>query len=207
MSMTDTIKLNEPEQTNWDASVGSKYQAPPPAKDVTGKYITYFAQLPQTVGGPDTFDVTTDNYRRYQLGPLTLVKSGPYDGHTIRFYSTTLRPMIDKKTGKPKDINSTTLLLKAAAINARPQKTAEYDAAIKLAKGRIIPVTLEWSAKNRDTGEEVDGFDLFPMDPDRPGQRKAILRQGDILSNGTSVRSEVLFANARVRFVQDPTRK
>ena len=204
--MSDTAQLNltEPTQTNWDAKVeGSKYSAPPPAKDAAGKYITYFAQLPQSIGNPDTFEVTADNYRRFQLGPLTLVKSGSHDGYVIKYYSTTLRPMVDRKTGKPRDINSTALMLKAANVAARPQKTADYENTIKLARGKIIPITIEWMAKNRDTGEEVDGFDLFPLDPDRPGQRKAILKAGDVLTNMNVVTSEILFANGRVRFISD----
>ncbi len=117
---------------------------------------------------------------------------------------------MDRKTGKPKDVNGTALLLKGAGVAAKPQDTAQYDAAVKLLRGKVVPVTIDWRGKNKDTGEVVETFANFPMDPDRPGQRKSIVKQGDVLDGtqkGQVVTSEVIFANAQIRFVQDPTRK
>lgn len=213
--MTDIAgtSLKEPVKLNWDElGKGSTFQAPPPAIGPDGKAITYLVQLPNTVGDPSQIDVTDDGYRRYSMGPLRIVKSGNgADGYEIKFYSTTLRPFTDKKTGEPlegrKAGNLTASILKAAGINQTPQTTAQYDTAVKMLRGKTVPVTIEWTAKNRDTGETVDGFTSFPFDPDRPGQRKAILKAGDRLANDLPVTSEVLFANARVKFIQNPNRK
>lgn len=200
--MNDTITLKEPTQTDWDAvNKGSSYTPPPPAMGPDGKFLTYFISLPQTAGTIEPGRETTqEGYRQYQHGPVKIVKSGQFDNYEIRFYSTSLKPFIDKKTGQPKDVNATALLMKAAGVAARPQKTAEYDAAVKLLKGRTVPVTIDWRAKDKDTGEEINGYESFPFDPERPGQRKAILRQGDVLPNGSVVKAQVLFANANIRF-------
>lgn len=205
----NTTSYKEPETVNWDTvGKGSTYTPPPPAQTPDGKFITYTIQLPQTAGTIDENQPTTEEgYRKYQHGPVRLVKSPGYDGYEIRFYSTSLKPFMDKKTGQPKDVNATALLLKAAGVAAKPQKTVEYDQAVRLLRGKIVPVTLDWRARSKDGSETIDGFQNFPMDPERPGFRKAILRQGDLLPNGQMVKSEVLFANAVVRFVQDPNRK
>lgn len=198
------MNLKEPNQTDWDAvSKGTTYTPPPPAQDATGKFIPYIATLPQSAGSINPDQPTTDEgYRRYEHGPLKL-----QDGTEIRFYSTTLKPFINKKTGEPNGKNSTALLLKGAGVTAKPQSTTQYDEAIKLVRGRKVPVTINWRAKDKDSGFTVDEFSLFPFDPDRPGQRKSILKNGDMLTDGRVVPCEVLFANAQIRFIEDPTRK
>jgi len=196
--MTDMsgTKLNEPSQVDWDKVGGSNYIPPPPAQDASGKNIVYLGQLPTTI----VEETDDDNYRQYILDPIKLVKNGNgVDGYTIRFTRKGLKPF---KNGG----NGVAALLKGAGVNAKPQSTAEYDAAIKLARGKVVPFTIDWEARNKETGETVRGFTSFPEDPTRPGQRKTILKAGDtyIDTDGVpqTVKSEVLFANARVRFFE-----
>ena len=200
MADTTGITLQEPTQVDWDKiGAGSTYTPPPPAKDVTGKYITYFGQLPQSIT-VKADDVTDEGFRVYNLDPIKLVKTNVpgLDGYQIRFTRTTLKPF---KNGS----NSTAILVKAAGVAAKPQKTSEYDAVIKQCAGKVVPLTIEWEARNKDTGEVVRGYDNFPDDPARPGFKKAILKKGDVVKvDGEDhvVESEVLFANARQRFFE-----
>ena len=200
--------LKEPNPIDWDAyNPGSKFQVPPPAKGVDGKYVVYHAQLPTTIAA----EADDDGYRRYLLDPITLVKNGQgIDGYTIRFTRASVKAFTGKD-GKAVNASQAGNVLKAAQVAAKPQKTAEYDAAFNLIKGKIVPVTVDWYAKNKDTGEQVRGYENFPVDPDRPGQRKAILKAGDTYTdaqgNTQTVKAEVLFANAVVKRFIDPTRK
>ena len=205
MSDMSGTKLQEPSQVDWDKVGGSSYVPPPPAQDQTGKNIVYLGQLPtEIVGVPTpgnpTGDTDDDGYRQYQLDPIKLVKNGAgVDGYTIRFTRVGLKPW---KNGN----NGTALLLKGAGVSMKPQVTAEYDNAIRTIKGKIVPFTIDWEARNKETGETVRGFTNFPEDPTRPGQRKSILKAGDTYTDGDGatqvVKSEVLFANARVRFFE-----
>ena len=196
MSDMSGTKLNEPSQVDWDKVGGSAYIPPPPAQDASGKNIVYLGQLPTEI----VLETDDDNFRQYVIDPIKLVKNGAgVDGYTIKFTRVGLKPW---KNGN----NGTALLLKGAGVNARPQSTAEYDSAMKTVKGRIVPFTIDWEARNKETGETVRGYQSFPEDPIRPGQRKTILKQGDTYrdTNGVEqiVKSEVLFANARVRFFE-----
>jgi len=189
------LGLNEPNQVDWDKVGGSSYQPPPPAQDATGKNIVYFGQLPTTI----VEETDDDNYRTYQLDPIKLTKNGPgVDGYTIRFARVGLKPWSNGNNG-------TALLLKGAGIAARPQTTAEYDKAMSQVKGKVVPFTIDWEARNKETGETIRGYANFPLDPTRPGMRKTILKAGDTYTiDGVeqTVKSEVLFANARVRFFE-----
>lgn len=200
------LNLKEPDQMDWDNfNPGGKYQPPPDALDASGKAIIYNAQLPTTLGSKETLDATQDGYRSFRVGPLTLVKNGNgADGYQIRFYTVSVKKFNDRE-GNPINVSSAGKLIRAAGVNAKPQRNAEYEAAIKACAGRIVPIVIDWEARNKDTGEEVKGFENFPIDP-ATGRRKAILKAGDKLSNGEVVKSEVLFANARVRYVMDPRR-
>ena len=196
MSDMSGTKLNEPTQVDWDKVGGSNYIAPPPAQDAAGKNIVYLGQLPTTIT-PETDD---NNYRQYQLDPIKLVKNGNgVDGYTIRFTTKGLKPFSNGGNGIAP-------LLKGAGIQAKPQTTAEYDAAMQQARGKVVPFTIDWVARNKETGEKVQGYTNFPEDPTRPGQRKAILKKGDTYTDASgvtqTVESEVLFANARVRFFE-----
>jgi hypothetical protein len=193
-----TLNLKEPEQLNWDAE-DRKYIPPPPALDANGQAIVYQAQIASTAGQPQSLSADQEGNLRVAFGPLKLVKNGNgADGYEIRFYDASTKKFRSRKTGDPIEMSSISKVLRAAGVTAKPQKNAEYVAAARQAAGRVVPLTIDWSAKNRDTGEEIKGYNNFPLDPERPGTRKAILRQGDVLPDGRVVASEVLFANARV---------
>lgn len=191
--------LAEPTQVDWDKVGGGSYTPPPAARDAAGNYIRYFGQLPLTV----VEDVNDNQYRTYVFDPIKLVKNEnkSVDGYELRFTRTSLQPF---KNGS----NSTAILLKAAGVQAKPQKTAEYDSAIKMVKGKVVPFSIEWQARNKETGETVRGYENFPDDPTRPGQKKSILKAGDTYrdqdGNEQVVQSEVLFANAQLRFFEAP---
>jgi len=211
MSTVSGMNLKEPSEINWnDYNPGSKFQAPPPAVGSDGKAITYYGMIPTLTDA--AFEVDNEGYRKYLLDPIKLVKSAGYDGYALRFARASVKPYVDKKTGKPKNASAVGNLLRSCGISMKPQKTAEYDQAVKMCGGKIAAFTIDWSAKNKDTGEEVQGYENFPDDPTRPGFKKAILRaeDGDQYrdKNGTwvPVTSEVLFANARLRFFNDPAK-
>lgn len=215
--MSTQTNLKEPAKINWDDyHTGSKYQPPPPALGPDGKPIQYFAQVKTKFEESKDFGVTDNGDRSYNLGPLTMVKNGgSVDGYQIKFAYVSTKQF--EKNGQPINANSVGNFLRSAGIQSKPQSNAEYDQAVRATAGRVVPITLDWEARNKDTGEEVKGFLAFPMDPDRPGQRKTILKAGDqynILDQkgqptgqtGT-VKSEVLFANARVKYFRDPMKK
>ena len=218
MADTAGLTLKEPQQIDWDNyNPGKKYQAPPPAKGGDGKAIVYTGQLPNTIGT----EQDNDGYRRYTLDPIKLIKNGNgVDGYVIRFTRASVKPF--EKNGKVQNASAVGNVLRSAGVSAKPQRTAEYDAAMNAVKGRVISFTVDWEARNKETGETVRGYDNFPNDPDRPGQKKAILRGArtsedgrmipadtyrDKEGNVQTVSSEVLFANARVRYFVDPSRK
>lgn len=206
MSELSGVALREPEQMDWDkAHSSSKYTAPPPATGADGKPVTYFAQLPSNLGDPTRESTNQNGFLQFQVGPLKLVKNGNgVDGFEIKSYKVSVEKFKSRKTGEPIDLSSVSKLLKAASIPHKPQTNADYRKAIAACSGRVIPITLDWRAYK--DGETVNGYELFPIDP-KTGQRQPILRAGDLLTNGTPVTSEVLFANAQVKNVQDPNRK
>lgn len=204
MSDMSGLKLKEPDQVDWDKMAqGSKYTPPPPTITGTGDSIIYNAQLPTDLGDPKRFELNQNGFRRFQVGPLILQKNGgTVDGYQVRFYSVDTE-MYTGKDGKPTGRNSAASLIRAAGVAAKPQKTIEYESAIKMASGRVIPIVLKWVAQHKDTGFEVIGEENFPLD--EAGRRRAILKAGDVLPDGRTVPStvEVMFANARVRYVKD----
>lgn len=202
--------LKEPEQVDWDNyNSGSKYQAPPPALGADGKPITYYGKVVEAA------ESQADNeYLNFQID-LKIVNSGSADGIKIRTWASA-KPF--EKNGEPVKGNPNKLAnyLRSCGLQAKPQTNAEYRASVKSVASKVFPFTIDWEAKNGETGEKVKGFLNFPEDPDRPGQRKSILRKGDIYTErdfkgnitGTgTVQSEVLFANARLRYFQDATPK
>lgn len=212
--MADTAGLayTEPDKMDWDNyNPGSRYTPPPQCGVVgeDGKFhpTTFFGQLPQTI----TAEVNqTTNLRQYLIDPIKLVRSGSSDGYEIRFTRAGVNKFKNKK-GEPINASMVGNLLRSVGVTAKPQRTAEYDAAMNLIRGKVAAFTLDWTARNKETGETVEGYANFPDDPERPGQKKAILKAGDTYrtKDGTTdtVKSEVLFANARIRYFVDPNRK
>lgn len=203
--------LREPEQVDWEnLGKSSSYAPPPPALDAAGKPITYYGSTT-----PVATDPTRDGYLQLLLDPVKIVRSGAADGYQIRFTRVSTAPFL--KNGEPMKGNPNKLaqFIKACGVTAKPQSNSEYLAAAKAVAGKVFGFTVDWEAYNKETGETVKGYANFPDDPERPGLKKSILKQGDLIVErdnkgnvtGTrQVQSEVLFANARLRFFQDPTR-
>lgn len=225
--MSDIAQLNlaEPGQTDWENYGKSGWQAPPPAKGPDGTLIVYTGtvkkieleeQYPEKGEGPDGNE---QQYLTVKLDGLQIVDPGKYNGYEIRFATAGRRPYTQVINGKrvPKKGNPSRLadFLRAAGSQGKPQNNSEYLATAKQAAGRKFGFTIDWEARNKDTGEVVRGYEAFPDDPDFPGQKKAILKQGDFIQELDSkgkptgqmkqVQSEVLFANARLRYFADPT--
>lgn len=196
------MNLKEPEQVDWDNfPTGGSYQTPPQAVGADGQEIVYFGQLPTTIVQGET----PDQLREYLLDPIKLVKSGPgADGYIVRFTRANLKTW---KNG----INRVSTLLKAAGVQAKPQKTAEYDAAMNLVKGKVVPITIDWFGKNKETGETIRSYSNFPDNPAQPGTKKAIVKAGDVYTDENGVatvcKSDVIFANAQVKFFRSGAKK
>jgi hypothetical protein len=220
MSDTAQTNLREPNQTDWDNynSGGSNYMPPPPAQDAAGKPIVYQGQIASMKEQPNKFavDAEGNSYLNFSFDPIKLVNSGQYNGYELRFTEASVKPF--EKDGKPVKGNPSKLanLLRSAGLQVKPQTNADWRRAVEGAKARPISFTVDWSAYNKDTGEQIKGYLSFPEDPERPGMRKSILKKGDVITerdakgNVTGVRkveSEVLFANARVRYFVDNSPK
>lgn len=205
--MTDTAQLNltEPAQCDWDTAYStSKYIAPPPALGPDGKPIHYQGTIKAAT--PTDADEGYLNYMvDFELpnGARTRVwaSTKPFskdDGSGVRV------PM----KGNPNKLGS---LLRSAGLQAKPQTNSDYQASVRSILNRKATFTIDWEAKNKDTGEVVKGYNAFPVDP-ATGERQAILKAGDTVNllgdkgaivGTTTVKSEVLFANPRVKYFQD----
>lgn len=202
MSTNATTQLREPDQIDWEKhNSQSTYVPPPPAKDASGNYIIYQAKLPANMREKTRYGVTDEGLRSYELGPLTLTLPNG-KATEIRFYTVNVRQFKNRKTGEPINMSSASKVLKAAGVAQKPNSNKDYDLAFASIGGRNIPITIEWKARNKDTGEVIDGYDNFPDDPERPGQKLAVVKAGTTLPDGTVTQAEVLFANAKVRFVE-----
>jgi hypothetical protein len=215
MSQTN---LREPQQTDWDNYSGSKWAPPPPAKDASGKAIVYYGRIQSLEERPNQFavDAEGDAYLNFLFDPIRLVKSGVYDGVEVRFTEASVKPF--EKDGKPMKGNPSKLgnVLRSAGLQVKPQTNADWRNAVKAVQQRDLAFTIDWEAKNRETGEKIKGYLSFPEDPERPGVRKAVLKKGDVYTErdqkgnvlGTKVvESEVLFANPRIHYFVDTTPK
>jgi hypothetical protein len=204
------VSLREPEQTDWVNynSGGSSYAPPPPALDQNGKAITYFGTAEATETQPD------QGYLNFLLDPVT-INRGEYTGTTLRFTRASVKPFQKNGENIKGNPNKLANFLRATGLAVKPQTNEDYRAAVKATKNRPFGFTIDWSGYNKDTGEKIQGYLSFPEDPQRPGTRKSILRKGDtyyevdrqgnVLATKT-VESEIIFANAQLRFFQDPTR-
>jgi hypothetical protein len=217
------LNLNETPQVNWDnfnpqpEKKGGSYQTPPVPFGPDGKRLTYYLQLPSDMGKVERQRATKAGDRSFSLGPLTVVKSqNGSDGYTIRFYDASVKLFNGTdKEGNPivLNVNAIGKVLRAAGITARPQTDQAYCQAVAQLGGRVIPAHLEWEARDRDSNFEVKGYNNFNVTRTDPKTGvtttsvQPILRRGDILPDGTVITQEVLFANAVVKSVLDPTRK
>lgn len=206
--MTDISQTNlkEPEQVDWE-NYGKTYVPPPAAVDAAGEPIVYTGVIEAA-----TETDADEDYLNFQLD-LRITDEGPGKGVRLRTWAST-KPF--QKDGRPLKGNPNKLanFLRAAGLAAKPQLNSEYRASVNAAKVRPVRFVIDWEARNKDTGEKVKGFLNFPEDPDRPGMRKTILHAGDVVTErdakgnitGTAIiKSDVLFANARLRYFKDAT--
>lgn len=209
-NQTAQMNLREPDRTDWDNynTGGSAYSAPPPALGPDGKPIVYRGTV-----GEAKETAPDEELLNYLLDPIRITDAA-YAGKEIRFTRASVKPF--KRKGEPMKGNPSKLgnFLRSAGLQAKPQTNSEWRAAVAAAKSKPISFTIDWEAYNKDTGESVKGYLSFPEDPERPGQRKSILKKGDMIIErdakgnvtGTrTVESEVLFANARLRYFVDAT--
>lgn len=222
--MVDNISqqnLVEPSQVDWDAvGATSKYMAPPEALGPDGKPIVFYGQVADLKqSDPDTYGPDKKPYLNFQID-LKLTKAGSYDGLKIRTWQST-RPFMRKnrETGDLEPVkgnpNGLAQFLKASGLQSKPQTNEEYKAAVSRVNGRLIPFTIDWEARSKDGSETVRGFNSFPIDP-TTGRRKTILKAGDVIpvvdnkgvptGETRTIQSEVLFANARIKYFQDQNR-
>lgn len=206
--------LTEPAQVDWANYGKSGYVAPPPALDESGKPIVYTGVAVQVA--QDEPDVVGQNaYLNVKLDPIKITTPGA-EGYEIRFTRASTRPYTVKQADGsqvPKKGNPNRLAdyLRAAGATAKPQLNSEYLATVKQVANKPFSFTIDWEAYNKETGESIKGYNSFPIDP-TTGRRKAILKAGDVVNEVDSkgniigsktVKSEVLFANARLRFFRD----
>lgn len=205
--------LKEPVQVDWDALSGSKWVAPPPAVGPDGKPLVYYG-----VASSITEDKPDDEHLNFLIDPIKLVNAGPATGYTIRFTRASTKVQTVFGTNEPKKGNPNKLaqFIRACGQQTKPKTNADYRAAVKACQGKQFAFTVDWEAYNKDTGESIKGYLNFPLDPERPGQRKAILKKGDVIAltdfkgvpTGQTqvVQSDVLFANAKLRYFRDPSK-
>lgn len=214
--------LREPEQVDWNNyNVGqSNYIPPPPCVGADGKGLIYYGIVKGVEFRPNQFAVDEEGnpYLNVVLDPIELVNAGKWDGYTIRFTEASVKPYTDKQ-GTPRKGNPNKLadFIRSAGAQFKPQSNADYKAAIEaiVNQKKRFAFTLDWEARNKETGEKIKGYANFPDDPSNPGQKLSVLKQGTAyflkdakgnLIEPKVVTSEVLFANAKLRYFIDPTR-
>lgn len=206
--MTAQTDLKEPDQMNWDEyHVGGKFRRPPVPVGPDGKLLTFYVQIPQNIEEGQT----QEGYKNFLLDPLVLVRSGEADGTEIRFTRVSVKKFTNRRTGKVVDASMVGNLLRAAGLTLKPQTNPEYSQAVNATRGLVIPINLDWYARDKTTQTVVRGYKNFPDDPERPGQKKAILTTGDafIDSDGMSQTfgGEIMFANPELKYFVDVNRK
>jgi hypothetical protein len=206
--MTDMGQQNlrEPERVDWDTAFsGSKYTPPPVAIGPDGKYIAYQAKVVEIKESPG--QGLDQGYLNYEIN-LKLVGNG-VDGTSIKTWASTRTFTKRQPDGSFVNVkgnpNQLAKFLRSCGLQGKPVTNADYQQAVKQVANKTVSISIDWEARNKETGEMVTGYNLFPEDLERPGTRKSILKRGDILTDERVVASEVLFANARVKYFNDAT--
>lgn len=216
--MNDIAQFNlaEAPQVDWEGYGKSGFQAPPDALDASGKPIVYYGILGKAE--------LTDPDEGLDGQPLLNMLLDPIveqtTGYTFRFTRASVRPYTvtgpdGQKVAKKGNPNKLADALRSTGLQSKPQTNDQYVAAIKqvVATKKPLRFTIDWEAYNKETGESIKGFNAFPIDP-ATGRRKAILKVGDFYNvldpkgqptgQQAQVKSEILFANARVKYFRDP---
>lgn len=180
--MNETLTLKVPDPALFDDYDVGGWTPPPQAKAVgpTGKleYVTYTLQAP----GADKFSFQPDRNGYW----MAVVDGFEVVGlnYTLRkeFLSSAPFPKKDKAGNITGHRNASTVgnYFRAHGLAVRPATAQEYEAYALATAGRQFESSLEWSAYDSDRGVEVaNKWDLFPDDPDHPGQKLPYIEQGD----------------------------
>jgi len=216
------VKLAEPAQVDWDNyGKGSAYIPPPPAVDASGKLIPYYAVVEKAVEKASEYAVDDEGnfFLNFALDPFKITE-GEAKGYTLKFVEVSTKPFTKSGPDNTRipikgNPNQLANYLRACGLTAKPQTNDQYRAAVKASLNKRFAFVGDWEARNKDTGEIIKGYINFPDDPDRPGQKKTILKQGDFYQvrdrNGSvtdtrRVEAEVMFANFKFKYFNDPTR-
>lgn len=212
------VGLKDAPVVDWENyNKGSNYLPPPVPIKADGKAVIFFGVATATETDPD------DGYLQFLLDPIKIVKTdnGAITGQNeVRFVRASVKPYMkaDKDGNKvPKKGNPNKLAdyLRGCGLQAKPQQNSEYRAAVRACSGKLAGFVGDWEAYSKETGESIRGYLNFPDDPERPGQKKSILKAGDFYTVSDNkgnvietkqVQAEVLFANLRLRYFVDPSR-
>jgi hypothetical protein len=216
--MNDIAQFNlaEPPKVDWDNYGKSGFQVPPDALDPAGKPIVYYGTIGKATETDPDEGLEGEPLLNFLLDPIVLEDSG----YVIRFTRASVRPYSlagedGKRVAKKGNPNKLADALRSTGLQAKPQGNDQYKAAVQqvVSLKKKVGFTINWEAYNKETGESIKGFQAFPVDP-TTGHRKAILKAGDFYNvvdqkgNPTGqqaqVKSEVLFANAKVAYFKDP---
>lgn len=208
--------LKEPAQVDWEGYGKSGWVAPPIPVNPDGTARIFYGVATGELDDPDT--LTGEPLLQYKFDPIKIVKSGQdADGYEVRFTRASVRPYTYLKDGVrvPKKGNPNALAdyLRAVGLQAKPQTNSEYQASVKAASNKLFGFIADWEAYGKEANERIKGYNAFPVDPKNPGQRSAILHAGDVVQvldnkgNPTGetqvIKSEVLFANLKLRYFRD----
>lgn len=145
---------------NYSEGGGGKSYAPP----AEGRY---FGKVPMITD--EMLVRTKAGYRSVKIDPIEVLATG--DGtalpepYNVRFTSLSAKKYSNREGSQIMDF------LRACGIDARPRTEAELDAAIKTASGRTFQFQLIWEAYNKDSQENTQGYENFPVDPQNPEKR------------------------------------
>lgn len=197
-------------QVDWE-NYGKQTIAPPDALDAGGKPIVYFG-----VAEAATEQEPVDGYLSYLVDPIVLVGGATGNGYQIRFTRVNARPYGSGSPAGPKKGNPNKLadFLRSTGLQAKPINEDQFRACVQQVVNlkRQFGFTIDWYAKDKQTGEVVKGFNAFPVGPD--GKRKWVLHAGDVINTldakgqptgaTTVLKAETVFANAELKYFRDP---
>lgn len=216
--MSDIAQFNlaEPPKVDWDNYGKSGFQVPPDALDAAGKPIVYYGTVVKATETDPDEGLAGEPLLNYLLDPIILDDSG----YVIRFTRASVRPYSiagadGVRVAKKGNPNKLADFLRSAGAQSKPASNDQYKAAVAqvIALKKKAGFVVDWEAYNKETGETIRGFNAFPIDP-TTGRRKAILKAGDFYNvldskrqptgQQAQVKSEVLFANAKLVYFRDP---
>lgn len=164
---SDSVQLDLP-TVDWDnldsaAVGGGSFPPPPQATDAEGKAIVYFGQV-ESDFPEDAFGQSQAGALKAKIDTITLVNNGPgIDGQKLRFTSISSKLYQDRKTGEPRNSSQMIRYFQSAGVTyLKPQTEAEYKAAVRATKGKLVAFTVDWECYDKQTKTSVvKGYDSF----------------------------------------------